>query len=220
MLNNKEIRAAARNVLGRRVLASEWLYTVLIYISVSFVTGLISATYVGILVVAGLTSVATAAYLSGRVRGMIGYRDLGITLDAVKRDAPGAIITGLLYTVFIALWTLLLIVPGIIKACSYAMTFFIKNDHPEYSATEAINESKRLMEGNKKRFFLLQLSFVGWYIVGLLCLGVGIFWVQSYVGTANAIFYEELLLNDHPARAFYENQNANRDPSNDPFATK
>ena len=67
------------------------------------------------------------------------------------------------------------------------------------------------------RYFLLQLSFVGWYIVGLLCLGVGIFWVQSYVGTANAIFYEELLLNDHPARAFYENQNATSDSSNDPF---
>ena len=72
------------------------------------------------------------------------------------------------------------------------MTFYIKNDHPEYTATEAITESRRMMDGHKMDFFLLQLSFIGWWIVGVLCFGIGTLWVQAYNETANAIFYEEL----------------------------
>lgn len=72
----------------------------------------------------------------------------------------------LLRALYTFLWLLLLIVPGIIKAYSYAMTPYILHDHPELSANEAITESRRMMDGNKWRLFCLGFSFIGW---GLLC---------------------------------------------------
>ena len=68
-----------------------------------------------------------------------------------------------LYTV---LWTLLLIIPGLIKTFSYAMTPYILAENPGMTATEAITESRRIMDGNKWRLFCLGFSFIGW---GLLC---------------------------------------------------
>lgn len=67
---------------------------------------------------------------------------------------------------FIFLWSLLLVIPGIIKSYSYAMTPYILAENPDMTATDAITESRRLMKGNKWRLFCLELSFVGW---GLLC---------------------------------------------------
>ena len=67
---------------------------------------------------------------------------------------------------FTALWTLLFVIPGIIKSFSYSMTPYVLAEHPEMSATEAITESRRIMNGNKWRLFCLGFSFIGW---GLLC---------------------------------------------------
>jgi uncharacterized membrane protein len=64
------------------------------------------------------------------------------------------------------LWTLLFIIPGVIKAYSYSMTPYILAEHPEMTASEAITESRRIMDGNKWRLFCLSLSFIGW---SLLC---------------------------------------------------
>ena len=68
-----------------------------------------------------------------------------------------------LYTV---LWTLLFVIPGIIKTYSYAMTPYILAENPGMTATEAITESRRIMDGNKWRLFCLSFSFIGW---ALLC---------------------------------------------------
>lgn len=67
---------------------------------------------------------------------------------------------------FTFLWSLLLVIPGIIKSFSYAMTPYILAEHPEMTATEAITESRRVMDGNKWRLFCLGISFIGW---SLLC---------------------------------------------------
>ncbi len=95
----------------------------------------------------------------------------------------------LLYTF---LWTLLLIIPGIIKTYSYAMTSFILNDNPDTGLNVAIEESMDMMNGHKMELFLLDLSFIGWYILGILSLGIGFIWITPYQQTARAAFYEEL----------------------------
>ena len=59
-------------------------------------------------------------------------------------------------------------------------------------ATQCITESRRIMSGNKMRLFLLDLSFIGWYIVGALCFGIGTLWVNAYHQMARANFYEDL----------------------------
>ena len=68
----------------------------------------------------------------------------------------------LLQTVYILLWTLLLVIPGIVAGYSYAMTGYILAEHPELTASEAIAQSKAMMEGNRWRLFCLQFSFIGW----------------------------------------------------------
>ena len=92
----------------------------------------------------------------------------------------------------IGLWSLLFVIPGILKAYSYALVYYIKNDHPEYSWRECFIASNALMKGNRWKLFCLQFSFIGWTILGMLCLGLGGLWITPYRQTATAIFYEEL----------------------------
>lgn len=105
---------------------------------------------------------------------------------------------GLMINVFTMLWTLLFIVPGIVKAYAYSMAYFVSIDHPEWDWKACIEESKRLTQGHKGELFVLDLSFIGWYIVGSLCLGVGVLWVNPYHMTAMANYYEQLKANVPP----------------------
>lgn len=98
----------------------------------------------------------------------------------------------LLMEIFISLWTLLLVVPGLIKTYSYAMTPYILAEHPELSANQAIEESMRMMDGHKFDLFYLHLSFIGWVILCIITLGIGFLWLAPYVYTAQAAFYKDL----------------------------
>ena len=95
----------------------------------------------------------------------------------------------LLYTL---LWTLLLVIPGIIKGYAYSMTPYVMNDHPELDAEDCIHESRMIMRGHKWKLFCLDLSFIGWAILCLFTLGIGFLWLQPYMESSHAKFYEEL----------------------------
>ena len=104
------------------------------------------------------------------------------------------IVLGILHmAVLTLLWTLLLIIPGIIKSFSYAMTPFILVDRPELSTREAIHESRRMMKGRKWDLFCLVLSFIGWIILGIFTLFIGYLWLVPYMQTSFAAFYQNIL---------------------------
>lgn len=98
----------------------------------------------------------------------------------------------LLQSLFIALWSLLLIIPGIIKAYSYSMAPFIMAENPNMTAKEALAASSNLMDGHKADLFFLDLSFIGWAILSLLTLGIGDFWLNPYTNAAHAAFYRSI----------------------------
>lgn len=98
----------------------------------------------------------------------------------------------LLRMIYTALWSLLLIVPGIVKSLSYAMTFYILEDYPELSANKAIELSMDMMKGRKFDLFYLYLSFIGWFILCLFTLGIGYLWLVPYAESAQAVFYEDV----------------------------
>ena len=100
--------------------------------------------------------------------------------------------TKLLQAVYTFLWSLLLLIPGIIKHYSYAMTDYILKDEPELCNNAAIERSMAMMEGNKMKLFLLDLSFIGWAILCLFTFGIGFFVLQPYVQVSHAAFYEDL----------------------------
>ena len=96
----------------------------------------------------------------------------------------------LLTSLYTFLWTLLFIVPGIIKAFSYSMSNFILAENPDIKPSDAIKESQKLMDGNKLDYFMLGLSFIGWEILNLFTLGILSIWLQPYIHTTQAAFYE------------------------------
>lgn len=98
----------------------------------------------------------------------------------------------LLMVVFIFLWMLLLIVPGIIAAISYAMTFFIIADDPSIGPMDAIDKSKKMMYGYKWKYFCLIFRFFGWFLLCLLSLGIGFLWLAPYVQVTIAKFYDDI----------------------------
>ena len=97
-----------------------------------------------------------------------------------------------LVELFVSLWTLLFIIPGIIKALAYSMTPFILEEKPELSAYDAIKYSEKLMKGHKTELFLLYLSFIGWAILCLFTFGIGYLWLAPYMYVTFCEFYEDL----------------------------
>lgn len=100
--------------------------------------------------------------------------------------------TLLLESIYVFLWCLLLIVPGIIKGYSYAMTCYVLRDNPELKFNAAIEKSMAMMKGHKMQLFLLHLSFIGWFILCCLTLGIGFLFLAPYIQTAQAAFYEDV----------------------------
>lgn len=90
------------------------------------------------------------------------------------------------------LWTLLFIIPGIIKSYEYAMIPYILADNPDTNYNEAFSKSKEMMKGNKWKLFKLQFSFIGWYLLSILTLGIGVFFLVPYCSAAEAEFYVAL----------------------------
>lgn len=97
------------------------------------------------------------------------------------------------YMLFVYLWLLLFIIPGIIKAFSYSMAFFIIADDEDCGPLEAITRSKEMMKGNKWNFFCLNWRFFGWSLLALFfTFGIGFLWVVPYMQTSMAKFYEDV----------------------------
>lgn len=93
---------------------------------------------------------------------------------------------------YVFLWSLLLIIPGIVANYRYAMTPFILAEHPELTASQAINLSSSMMEGHKWELFWLDFSFIGWALLSAIALNLGNLALNPYRGQSHAVFYRYL----------------------------
>ena len=104
---------------------------------------------------------------------------------------------GVLQAIFLFLWSLLLIVPGIIKYFSYSMAYYILIENPDYTASEALRESKRIMKGHKFKLFVLWLSFIGWFLltafIGMFTFNLSFIFISPYYNTTVSHFYLDLI---------------------------
>lgn len=181
----------------------------------TIVVGLLSALLVAILpganqilisviawLVVALVELLVTAGISGNAAIGLAY----VNLDLVRGDGSISIrkfldgfrnfadhfMLGFMWSLQIALWSLL-IIPGFYVTYSYALAFHIKADHPEYHWRDCLDESERLMTGNRWRLFKLDMSFLGWALLGMMAFsGVGGFWAFSYQLTSRAVFYEQV----------------------------
>lgn len=95
-------------------------------------------------------------------------------------------------TIKVFLWALLFVIPGIIKAFEYAMIPYILAENPEITSKEAFELSKKMMTGNKWRYFVLSFSFIGWVLLAMLTFGIGALFLAPYIDAALAEFYVEV----------------------------
>lgn len=107
-----------------------------------------------------------------------------------------------LVVVYVILWSLLLYIPGIIKAISYSQTFFIMRENPEMSGEQAIQRSMDMMRGHKMDYFLFSLSYIGWMLLGSITFGIGYLFVLPYMVTGMGAFYDELKKDYEARQAF------------------
>lgn len=186
---NSELRAVSRTTLS-----GNWMMAAL-------------ATLVYLLIAGGVSSIPVAgSVLAIIITYPLAYGFAILFLDLFREGKPidiGKLFEGfkdfgrvwgtlILVAIYTILWTCLLIIPGIVKSYSYALTPFILKDEPELKYNAAIEKSMRMMDGYKMKLFLLDLSFIGWMILSILTLGIGLLFLQPYMNTARAAFYEDL----------------------------
>lgn len=170
-------------------------------------------------VVAAIASVGSAPLAGPIFSFVITFLTIGISftfLDVIRRgksqdmsfkesfrlfngnDFVPVLLINILTYVFQYLWTLLFIIPGIVKGYSYSQANFIykdlssSRDTRSMGATSFITESRELMDGHKGRLFWLDISFIGWYFVGMLTMGLGLLWINPYINATKAAFYDDL----------------------------
>lgn len=189
MKTSSELRAQAWGVLS-----GKWGMAVVATLVYGVISGVLSfipfVSWIATLLVSLPLAYGFTVMLLNVVRGSDVKLD---TMGEGFKDYGRILGTMLLSSVYQFLWMLLLIVPGIIKGYSYALTPYLLKDHPELKFNAAIEESMRLMSGNKMRLFLLDLSFIGWFLLGLITFGIAFLWVTPYWNTARAAFYEDLM---------------------------
>lgn len=186
MPRNKEIRRAARYALK-----GHWTQAVLATLVFTLVTGAAgSIPLVGLLVVCPLEFGFMLCFLR-LVRGEDSDEMVGDQFN-VFNNYGRVLGTSLLVLLYTLLWTMLFIIPGIVKSYAYAMTPYVMNDRPDLDADDCIHESRMMMKDYKWKLFCMDLSFIGWAILCIFTLGIGLLWLQPYIEASHAKFYEEL----------------------------
>ena len=192
-MNNAGIRDEARYNLGNNLFCEKWLMAMVSILVASLVLSALSFTFVGSLIVMGPLMVG----LSGAFLNASRYDkavDLGEMFSlAFSQNFVRNMVLGILESIFISLWSLLFVIPGIMKAYSYSMAMFIAHDHPEYDWKRCLDESTAMMNGHRMDLFLLDLSFIGWMILGSLACGIGTLWVAPYQFQSRVVFYRRMV---------------------------
>ncbi len=183
-MNRTELKNRAKQAL-----TGNWGTAIIVMIIFMLLSSLISSTGVGALVTGLLNVGYYACFLS-----IMRTRSASIEgcVSAITENIGTKFVSTLLVTLYTFLWSLLFIIPGIVKSYSYAMTPYILLDRPELSATDAIKESEKMMNGHKMDLFILDLSFIGWILLSMLTCGILVLYVEPYMEATRAAFYLEL----------------------------
>lgn len=203
-MSRSEMKRNAKARLGNGIFTNRWLMGVLVCIILGAITTAAGA------VIPGLGAVIIVGPVTYGLKKMFltqarEDRDMkiGDLFCGFSEDFGGMFLLGLMSNLFVILWSLLFIIPGIVKSYAYEMMYYIKADHPEYDWRTCLRESEKMMKGHKWDLFVLDLSFIGWYLVGALCLGVGDLWVAPYHEATKVQFYMDLCgerIHEHQAQ--------------------
>ena len=192
-MSRSQMKQRARALLGGGIFKDRWMTALLVCLLTSAITAAAGTVIpgIGVAIIIGPMSYGMKKMFLCQARD---DRDMkiGDVFQGFSDDFGGTFLLGLMSSLFVLLWSLLLLIPGIVKSYAYEMIYYVKADHPEYDWRACLKESQKMMKGHKGELFMLDLSFLGWYLVGALCLGIGDLWVIPYHEAAKAQFYLNL----------------------------
>jgi uncharacterized membrane protein len=203
MVDNEILRENARAQLGNGIFHSRWL-NMLLVCAISSTLMTLTATLAK---ESALFSFGESI-INFLLAGALSYGMARVAVNCIKGNPWGikqafcgfqegygkTLLLHFLHSLFIFLWGLLLIIPGIVKSYSYAMVYYLQQEDGGLNRepVDLITDSRHLMEGYKWQLFCLDLSFIGWYLLGALCFGIGLYFVVPYHEMARANFYMAL----------------------------
>ena len=187
-MNRAELKATAKEQIKGNILT-----LFVMSLIVSLVGGLMNlipvvGTLASVLLTPAFSISLIRAYLNLTKGGTIAIGDVFSAFD----DFWCAFKVNFFNGLFVFLWSLLLIVPGIIKGISYSMAPYILAENKGKSALECINESKAMTEGHKMELFVLELSFIGWFLLGIVTCGIAFIWITPYMSATYSNVYNSL----------------------------
>lgn len=187
-MSRAELKAKAKEQISGKVL--KLFVVTLIGSLLAGVLGVIPI--VGAIISAILTCIFTLSYIMIYLK-ISNSEDFEISeVFAGFSNAVPAIVTGIVQAVFIFLWSLLFVIPGIIKTYAYSMAYYILAENPDMSATEVLKKSEEMMNGHKMELFVLHLSFIPWFFLVGITFGLAGIYVAPYVQATMANFYKEI----------------------------
>ena len=195
MVSNFTLRQNARAQLGDNIFKTKWMMMLVVCGILPFIEGMLTATILGVIAVIVLRGPLLYGMARTQIECVENQKwDILHVFCGFSEDFGQSVLLGFLRELFITLWSLLLVVPGIVKSYSYAMAFYIRQEKggAKMEAVDCITQSRKMMDGHKWQLFCLDLSFIGWYVVGALCFGFGVLFVMPYHEVARANFYEAL----------------------------
>lgn len=198
MLSRAELKQQAKEQLKGNV--GSYFLVLLAYLGVSFAVGLVGGLLSLIFPLLGTVAMYVAlpplmiGFYMVFLNGTYGDQPKASTLfEGYKKEYFGkSIILYFLVVIFTCLWSLLLVIPGIIMAFAYSMSWFVLAENPNMTAREAIRESKEIMNGHKMDFFVLSLSFIPWILLVYVTLGIASIYVMPYMQLTITNFYHNI----------------------------
>ena len=201
MFTRAEIKAQAKQQLKGKVW---WLFLCTLIVSgLAMILGMIPV--VGVIAVYVIAPPLSLGLIMVYLSVTYGEEvQINMLFDGFRNHNMGKTILLFLMVIFFTmLWSLLFVIPGIIKAYSYSMSFYILAENPDMTAREALNESKEIMKGNKLNFFILELSFFFWLLLVVVTFGIAAIYVEPYMQLTYANFYHNIK-RQPAAEAVYE----------------
>lgn len=180
MLKRKAKMQLSRNWLNGAIAA-------LIYCLILMVAS--SIAYIGELILIGPMLLGLTLYIT--CLADTHRSDFGLLFKGFDRFVE-TLVAGLIYLLAVTVGSCLLIVPGIILACGFSMTFYIMMDDPRISGVDAIKKSWQMMDHHKWEYFCVMFSFIGWILLCLLTLGIGYLWLIPYMKMTELNYYRKL----------------------------
>lgn len=193
------MKTEAKSIIKNRVLTI-FAMVLIIELVLAAVGAIPAVGFIAIILATG-----PAAYAITRIFYQLAYKNKtpefkDLIVGFEEKNFTRSFLAWIRFEVFTFLWSLLFCIPGIIKSISYSQMFYLLVDHPDMDAATAQKKSMELMEGHKMEYFVLQLSFIPWYLLIGITFGIASIYVIPYLQTTMTLFYKSLTSKDKSAK--------------------